>query len=173
MKDLLPAIAECGKIDDVAAMLRPPILLPLDTPVLDVIKRFRAGHTHLALGVEDSGRVAGFFTLEDIVEVIVGHIEDEQAPGAAGLAPAAADGELTISGGTPIYRPERLLERHIDAPADVNSIGGLIIHRLERLPIEGETLAFDGFELTVRTMRRARPQVIVVHPKTVLPEEAP
>jgi CBS domain containing-hemolysin-like protein len=162
MKDLLPAIAECGKIDDIAAMLRPPILLPLDTPVLDVIKRFRAGHTHLALGVEDSGRVAGFFTLED-----------EQAPGAAGLAPAAADGELTISGGTPIYRPERLLERHIDAPADVNSIGGLIIHRLERLPIEGETLAFDGFELTVRTMRRARPQVIVVHPKTVLPEEAP
>ena len=139
--------------------------------MLDVLKRFRAGHTHLALGVEDSGRVAGFFTLEDIVEVIVGDIEDEQVPHAAGPLPVAAAGELTISGGTPIYRLERLLERDIAAPADVNSVGGLIIHRLERLPIEGETLVFDGFDLTVRTMQGARAQTIVVHPKTAVPEE--
>ena len=171
MKDLLPAIAEHGTVEDIAAMLRPPILLPLHTPVLDVLKRFRAGHTHLALGVEDSGRVAGFFTLEDIVEVIVGDIEDEQIPHAADLLPVAAAGEFTISGGTPIYRLERLLERDIAAPADVNSVGGLIIHRLERLPIEGETLVFDGFDLTVRTMQGARAQTIVVHPKTAVPEE--
>ena len=171
MKDLLPAIAEHGVIEDIAAMLRPPILLPLHAPVLDVLKRFRAGHTHLALGVEDSGRVAGFFTLEDIVEVIVGDIEDDPERNRGEKAVATDVDEFTISGGTPIYRLERLLDRDIDAPADVNSVGGLIIHRLERLPVEGETLAFDGFSLTVRTMQGARAQVIVVDANPVVPEE--
>lgn len=175
MKDLLHAMAEHPDVEDMHALLRPPILLPLHTPVLDVLKRFRAGDTHLALGVEDSGRVAGFFTLEDILEVLVGEIEDEgdaedesEEPGVAGAA-----GELTISGGTPIYRLERLLDREIDAPADVNSVGGLLIHRLERLPVEGETLAFDGFDLTVRTMQGARAKTIVVHPHETSSEAIP
>ena len=171
MKDLLHVIAGGGAVGDLVALLRPPILLPLYTPVLDVLKRFRAGHTHLALGIEESGRVAGFFSLEDVLEVVVGDIEDEHVRGGAGSARVAADGSFTISGGTPIYRLERLLERDIDAPADVNSVGGLIIHRLERLPVEGETLAFDGFDLTVRTMQGARAKVITVCPKTALPKE--
>jgi CBS domain containing-hemolysin-like protein len=170
VKDLLHAIAERGEIGDIVPLLRPPILLPLHTPVLDVLKRFRAGDTHLALGVEDSGRVAGFFTLEDILEVLVGDIEDEHAR-AGGTVASAPGAEFTISGGTPIYRLERLLERDIEAPADVNSVGGLIIHRLERLPVEGETLSFDGFDLTVRTMQGARAQTIAVRLKTDTPEE--
>lgn len=170
MKDLLHAMAVHGAVDDMKPLLRPPILLPLHTPVLDVLKRFRAGDTHLALGVEESGRVAGFFTLEDILEVLVGDIEDEHARVSA-VSRSGPEGELTISGGTPIYRLERLLERDIDAPADVNSVGGLIIHRLERLPVEGETLSFDGFDLTVRTMQGARAKTIVVHPHTPSSEE--
>jgi CBS domain containing-hemolysin-like protein len=171
VKDLLHAIAEHGEIGDVVALLRPPILLPLATPVLDVLKRFRAGDTHLALGVEDSGRVAGFFTLEDILEVLVGDIEDEHARASGTLTADKSGTDIRISGGTPIYRLERLLDRDIDAPADVNSVGGLIIHRLERLPIEGETLAFDGFDLTVRTMQGARAETIIVRLNTETAEE--
>lgn len=173
MKDLLHAMAGEHATDAPVALLRPPILLALHTPVLDVLRRFRAGDTHLALGIEDSGRVVGFFTLEDILEVIVGDIEDEHARAGGVCARPDASSEFTISGGTPIYRLERLLERDIDAPADVNSVGGLIIHRLERLPTEGETLAFDGFDLTVRTMQGARAQVIVVHLTSDRREEIP
>ena len=79
--------------------------------------------------------------------------------------------DFTITGGTPIYKLERLLERDIDAPADVNSVGGLIIHRLERLPAEGETLSFDGFDLVVRSMQGARAKSILVHPKNT-PKES-
>jgi len=164
MKDLLHAIARDPAFSDIPSLLRPPILLPLHTPLLAVLRRFRAGDTHLALGVEESGRVAGFFTLEDILEVLVGDIEDEHARHPSGFAARTKGGDFTIPGGTPIYRLERLLERDIDAPADVNSVGGLIIHRLERLPVEGETLAFDGFELTVRAMQGARAKTILVHP---------
>ena len=165
MKDLLHAIAQDPDFADIESLLRPPILLPLHALLLDVLKRFRAGDTHLALGIEESGRVAGFFTLEDILEVLVGDIEDEHARHPGAVAQRGKGGDFTISGGTPIYRLERLLERDIDAPADVNSVGGLIIHRLERLPVEGETLAFDGFQLTVRTMQGARAKTILVHPE--------
>lgn len=165
MKDLLHAMSGHGSAADPTSLLRPPILLPLHTPVLDVLKRFRAGDTHLALGIEESGRVAGFFTLEDILEVLVGDIEDEHARAVGAPARVAPGADFTITGGTPIYKLERLLERDIDAPADINSVGGLIIHRLERLPAEGETLSFDGFDLTVRSMQGARAKTILVHPK--------
>jgi CBS domain containing-hemolysin-like protein len=165
MKDLLHAMSGHGGTTDPHSLLRPPILLPLHTPVLDVLKRFRAGDTHLALGIEESGRVAGFFTLEDILEVLVGDIEDEHARAVGAPARVAPGADFTITGGTPIYKLERLLERDIEAPADVNSVGGLIIHRLERLPAEGETLSFDGFDLVVRSMQGARAKSILVHPK--------
>ena len=166
MKDLLHAMSGHGSTTDPDSLLRPPILLPLHTPVLDVLKRFRAGDTHLALGIEESGRVAGFFTLEDILEVLVGDIEDEHARAVGAPARVAPGADFTITGGTPIYKLERLLERDIEAPADVNSVGGLIIHRLERLPAEGETLSFDGFDLVVRSMQGARAKSILVHPKS-------
>ncbi|MCC6596762.1 MAG: HlyC/CorC family transporter [Rhodanobacteraceae bacterium] len=164
MKDLLQAMAQGGDGGDLTALLRRPILLPLNAPLLDVLKRFRAGDTHLALGVEESGRVAGYFTLEDVLEVLVGDIEDEYVRTRGGNAARKPGGDFTVSGGTPIYRLERLLDHDIDAPSAVNSVGGLIVHRLERLPDVGETLAFEGFDLTVQAMRGPRIQNVLVHP---------
>lgn len=165
VKDLLLAIADKGVVADIPALLRPAIVVPLDTPVLEVLRRFRGGNTHLSLVTEESGRVVGFFTLEDIVEVLVGDIADDHRKNAAvGVPQRASDGSFTIPGSMPIYRLERMLDRDIDAPDEVNSVGGLIIDRLERLPSEGETLAFDGFSLTVRTMKGAKAQAITVRP---------
>ena len=173
VKDVLLAAIDGGKAIDLRALLRPGIIVALDTPLLDVLKRFRAGNTHMALVTEESGRVVGFFTLEDLVEVIVGDIEDDHRRTPASAFAAAADGSFTIPGSLPIYRLERLLQREIDAPDEVNSVGGLIIHRLERLPAEGESLAFDGFTLAVRAMSGAKAQAITVIPDTVPhPDEA-
>lgn len=163
-KDLLHRVAAGDIATDFTPLLRPAIVEPLDTPVLDVLKRFKKGQTHMALGQEESGRIVGFFTMEDVVEVIVGDIQDELRRNKPASPQRASDGSFTLSGGTPIYRLERLLELDIDAPEDINSIGGLIIHRLERLPIEGERLAFDGFDLVVSSMQGARAQTIAVHP---------
>lgn len=173
VKDLLLAVAEKGVVDDIPAMLRPAIVVPIDTPVLDMLRRFRTGNTHFALVTEESGRVVGYFTLSDVVQVIVGDIEDEHRAegGSLQLAP---DGSFTIPGSMPIYRLERLLDREIDAPDEVNSVGGMIVHRLERLPTEGESLIFDGFTLTVRAMQGAKAQEITVTPdQPVLPDSEP
>lgn len=171
MKDVLHAIAEGKAAPDPVQLLRAPIVVPLDTPLLDVLKRFRTGATHLALGAEESGRIAGFFTLEDVLEVVVGDIEDEHARGTA-KRQVNPDGSFSVPGGTPIYRIERALDRTIDAPADVNSIGGLIIHKLERLPAEGEALACDGFELVVQAMQGPRIQSVLVRPHPATPKES-
>ncbi len=165
VKDLLLAVAERGVVEDIPALLRPAIVVPLDTPVLDMLHRFRTGNTHFALVTEESGRVVGFFTLADVVQVIVGDIDDEHRRPPGNSPQRGADGSLTIPGSMPIYRLERLLDREIDAPDEVNSVGGLIVHRLERLPAEGESLSFDGFTLIVRTMKGAKAQAITVIPE--------
>jgi CBS domain containing-hemolysin-like protein len=164
VKDLLLAIAEKGEISDMVALLRPAIIVPLDTPILDMLRRFRTGRTQFALVTEESGRVVGFFTLFDVVQIIVGDIEDEHRNSRIDSPQRAADGSMTIPGSMPIYRLERLLDLEIDSPDEVNSVGGLIVHRLERLPAEGESLRFDGFSLTVRTMQGAKAQAITVKP---------
>ena len=164
VKDLLLAMAEDDTIEDMVSLLRPAIVVPLDTPVLEMLRRFRTGRTQFALVTEENGRVVGFFTLFDVVQIIVGDIEDEHRSSTGQAPQRAADGSLTIPGSMPIYRLERLLDLEIEAPDEVNSVGGLIVHRLERLPAEGETLLFDGFSLTVRTMKGARAQAITVKP---------
>ena len=164
VKDLLLAMAEKGTIGDMTTLLRPAIVVPLDTPVLEMLRRFRTGRTQFALVTEDSGRVVGFFTLFDVVQIVVGDIEDEHRSTPGHATQRAPDGSFTIPGSLPIYRLERLLDLDIESPDEVNSVGGLIVHRLERLPAEGETLDFEGFSLTVRTMKGARAQAIAVKP---------
>src|SRR5690606_4519954 len=90
VKDLLLAVAEKGIVEDIPALLRPAIVVPIDTPILDMLRRFRTGNTHFALVTEESGRVVGYFTLSDVVQVIVGDIEDEhRAGGSNGLQPTS------------------------------------------------------------------------------------
>jgi CBS domain containing-hemolysin-like protein len=164
VKDLLLAMAEKGEIENMATLLRPAVVVPLDTPILEMLRRFRTGRTQFALVTDDSGRVVGFFTLFDVVQIVVGDIEDEHRSTPGHAPQRGPDGSLTIPGSMPIYRLERLLDLDIDSPDEVNSVGGLIVHRLERLPAEGESLDFDGFSLTVRTMKGARAQAITVKP---------
>ncbi|MEO7199242.1 MAG: hemolysin family protein [Dokdonella sp.] len=164
VKDLLHSAVERGTVEDIPSLLRPAIILQLDAPVLDALRNFRRGDTHMALVTDESARVVGFFTLEDVIEVVVGDIEDEHRRSGTNSPQRAPDGSFTISGSMPIYRLERLLDRDIAAPQDVNSVGGLITHRLERLPAEGESLVFEGFSLTVRAMNGARAQAITVKP---------
>lgn len=164
-KDLLQAIAGGKRIGDVRPLLRPAIVTALDTPIFDVLRQFKGGQSSIALGREDSGCIAGFLTLSDIVQVIIGDVRDEMRRHAGDGIQRAADGSFTIHGGIPIYRLERLLDREIAAPDDINSVGGLITSRLERLPQEGDTLLFpEGFTLVVRTVEGPRATAISVLP---------
>lgn len=162
MKDLLVELARGNPRPDPLPLLRPANLIALETPVPQVLERFRTGTTHLALCVDEHGRILGYFTLEDLLEVVVGDIEDEH-PHAVGDAPTrGADGSVLVAGSTSIFRLERLLGRDLAAPAHVNSVGGLILHQLQRLPEEGEAQDIDGYRFTVRRMAGHRIQAVTV-----------
>ncbi|NEL40820.1 MAG: CBS domain-containing protein, partial [Xanthomonas perforans] len=143
-KDLLVAMARSQDLDDLRPLLRPPTLLTLETPIPSALEQFRTGTTHLALCVEEEGRILGFFTLEDLLEVVVGEIEDEHRHVVRDAPIRSQDGSLLVAGSTSIFRLERLLGQDLSAPDHVNSVGGLIVHQLQRLPEEGETLELDG-----------------------------
>ncbi|KAB7763420.1 hemolysin family protein [Xanthomonas maliensis] len=163
-KDLLVAMADGQPPTELRPLLRPATLLTLEAPIPSALEQFRSGATHLALCVEEHGRILGFFTLEDLLEVVVGEIEDEHRHVVRDAPVRSQDGSLLVAGSTSIFRLERLLGQDLSAPDHVNSVGGLIVHQLRRLPTEGETLRLDGHALTVRRMAGHRIQAVTVRP---------
>ncbi|NIJ72816.1 hemolysin family protein [Xanthomonas sp. F4] len=162
MKDLLVEIAGGRRSDDLRLLLRPANLIALETPVPLVLERFRTGATHMALCVDEHGRILGYFTLEDLLEVVVGDIEDEHPHVVKDAPTRGADGSVLVAGSTSIFRLERLLGRDLRAPEHLNSVGGLIVHQLQRLPEEGEQLQIDGHLFTVKRMAGHRIQAVTV-----------
>lgn len=162
MKDVLVELARGNARPDLPTLLRPATLIALETPVPQVLEQFRTGATHLALCVDEHGRILGYFTLEDLLEVVVGDIEDEHPHVTKDAPLRAADGSVLVAGSTSIFRLERLLGHDLAAPAHVNSVGGLILHQLQRLPEEGESLLIDGHRFTVRRMAGHRIQMVTV-----------
>ena len=147
---------------NVRALLRPAMFVPESKGLNDLLREFRRNHNHLAIVVDEFGRTAGLTTIEDILEQIVGEIEDEfdSEPGEDGDIFALADGTWRVAGDTP---PERICEHFetalhdADAGRDLHpefdTIGGLIAHILGHVPVRGERCRMGGLEFKVLHMR--------------------
>jgi magnesium and cobalt exporter, CNNM family len=127
------------RVSDVA---RTPVLVPASLPLPTVLDRLRAADDEFAVVVDEYGGLAGVITVEDIAEELVGEITDEHDPaGADGLA--AGDGEWTVPGTLSVEEVERLLDADLPE-GGYQTIGGLVIDELQRLPEPG-----DGIRLTL------------------------
>jgi CBS domain containing-hemolysin-like protein len=126
---------ETLRVTDVA---RTPVLVPASLPLPAVLDRLRAADDEFAVVVDEYGGLAGVVTVEDIAEELVGEISDEHDPaGADGLA--GGDGKWTVPGTLSIEEVERLLDA--DLPdGGYQTIGGLVIHELQRLPETGDSV---------------------------------
>ena len=159
-KDLLKLQRAPGL--NVRALLRPAMFVPESKGLNDLLREFRRNHNHLAIVVDEFGRTAGLITIEDVLEQIVGEIEDEfdSEPGEEGDIFALADGSWRVAGDTP---PERICEHFetalhdADAGRDLHpefdTIGGLIAHTLGHVPVRGERCRMGGLEFKVLHMR--------------------
>jgi CBS domain containing-hemolysin-like protein len=123
------------RVVDVA---RTPVLVPASLPLHTVLDRLRAADDEFAVVVDEYGGLAGVITVEDIAEELVGEITDEHDPaGADGLA--EGDGEWTVPGTLSVEEVERLLDA--DLPdGGYQTIGGLVIDVLQRLPEPGDAV---------------------------------
>ena len=147
-KDLLKLQRSPGL--SLRALLRPAIFVPESKGLNDLLREFRANRNHLAVVIDEFGRVAGLITIEDVLEQIVGEIEDEfDVEEAEGDIFALADGTWRVSGDTPV---ERVVESFGIELADegFETIGGLVSHAMGRVPRRGEHHELQGLDFMVQ-----------------------
>jgi magnesium and cobalt transporter len=133
-------------------MLRPASVIPESKRLNALLKEFRQSHNHMAIVVDEYGGVAGLLTIEDVLEEIVGEIDDEHDHEAAAFI--RADGDRN---GKPSFAV-RALTRVEDfneffecalSDEEYDTVGGLVMHELGRLPRRGEKVELEGFEFVI------------------------
>ncbi|WCE04646.1 transporter associated domain-containing protein [Pseudoxanthomonas sp. JBR18] len=148
-KDLLRGVVDKGP-QSVRELLRPAVLIPESKKLNVLLKEFRLSRNHMAIVVDEYGGVAGLVTIEDVLEQIVGEIDDEhdEAEDEASLIAAQADGQYVVDALTPI---EDFNERFgADFPDDeYDTVGGLVTDAIGHLPETGEELTLGRFEFRV------------------------
>ncbi|MBV2131918.1 hemolysin family protein [Pseudomonas sp. MAP12] len=154
IKDLLLALAGAerpAEAFDLRPLLRPLERVSRHMPLGRLLEQFRQGGAHFALVEEADGKVVGFLTMEDVLEVLVGDIQDEHRKTERGLL-AYQPGKLLVRGDTPLFKIERLLEVDLDE-VEADTLAGLIYDTLKRLPAEDETLETHGLRIIVKKMK--------------------
>jgi magnesium and cobalt transporter len=159
-KDLLRYYS--GKELNVRDMLRPAVFIPESKRLNVLLREFRVSRNHMAIVVDEYGGVAGLVTIEDVLEQIVGDIEDEYD------FDEAADNILLDQAGR--YRVKAQTEIADFNAAfganfsdeDYDTVGGLVIHHLGRLPKRGETVLLDGLRIQVLRADSRRVHTLLV-----------
>ena len=150
-KDLLRFF---GSDDDVQVrkLLRPAAVIPESKRLNALLKEFRASHNHMAIVVDEYGGVAGLLTIEDVLEEIVGEIEDEHDEDEAEFIRPDGDRNgkpsFAVRALTRVEDFNEYFECGLD-DEEYDTIGGLVMHELGRLPRRGEKVHFGGFEFAV------------------------
>ncbi len=138
---------------NIRALLRPPVFVPETKGLNDLLREFRGNRNHLAIVIDEFGRMAGLLTIEDVLEEIVGEIEDEfDIVEDEGDIFGLADKTYRVSGDTAIERVNdafkvTLLESDSDNQFD--TIGGLVAHEMGHVPKRGERTVLNGLSFTV------------------------
>ena len=138
---------------NIRALVRPAVFVPESKNLNDLLREFRANRNHLAIVIDEFGRVAGLVTIEDVLEEIVGEIEDEfDIPEDEGDIFALADNSYRVAGDASIEHVSEEFEttlQHDDADEHFDTIGGLIAHEMGHVPKRGEQIHLGGLEFTV------------------------
>jgi Mg2+/Co2+ transporter CorB len=157
-KDLLGAVISTrGGVDkvDIAALVREPWFIPDTTKLKDQLNAFLKRKSHFALVVDEYGALQGLVTLEDILEEIVGDIEDEYDVAVEGLR-RQPDGSVHVDGGVTIRDLNRAMDW--DLPDDeAVTVAGLVIHEAQTIPEVGQMFIFHRHRFQV--LRRQRNQI--------------
>ncbi|SFP95320.1 Hemolysin, contains CBS domains [Geopseudomonas sagittaria] len=160
IKDLLLALAAGGQpasAFDLRALLRPIERVARHMPLGRLLEQFRQGGAHFALVEEADGKVVGFLTMEDVLEVLVGDIQDEHRKTERGLL-AYQPGKLLVRGDTPLFKIERLLGVEL-GEVEADTLAGLVYDTLKRLPTEDESLETHGLRIIVKKMKG--PKIVI------------
>ncbi len=148
-----------GPEASIEAAVRPVPIVPETKPLDDLLADLQRNRSTMAVVVDEYGRVAGIVTVEDIVEEVVGEIDDETDP-AGGEVRRLANGDWFVRGHVAITD---LADYGLDLPVDTdayNSIGGYVFAELGRLPKRGDTVTSNGYQIRVESVRENRIEAV-------------
>lgn len=162
-KDLLPLLLDQARVFDFKTALRPATFVPESKRLNVLLREFRSTHSHMAIVVDEYGGVAGLVTIEDVLEQIVGEIEDEHDVEEESFIKSLPNGDFVVKALTPIETLNETLEtRFADAEAD--TAGGLVMNRLGHLPKRNEETVIDDFRFRVLNADGRRIHLLRVTP---------
>jgi magnesium and cobalt transporter len=171
-KDLLRIPASTGERFDIREYMRPAVFVPESKRLNVLLKEFRRIRNHMAIVVDEYGGVAGLVTIEDVIEQIVGDIDDEFDVEDDQNIRRDAARQFTVRGVTRIHEFNDYFGARLSEEEGVDTIAGLIMKQLGRLPRRGETASIDGFEFRVMRVDRRRIDALrLTAPRDVLPQE--
>jgi CBS domain containing-hemolysin-like protein len=148
-----------GPEAEIAPAIRDAVIVPETRPLDDLLHDLQVQRTSLSVVVDEYGRTVGIVTVEDILEEVVGEIEDETDPRASALR-RLASGEWFVRGHVSLGD---LSDAGIELPVDTdayNSVGGYVFGELGRLPKRGDTITANGYTIRVESVRENRIEAV-------------
>ena len=155
-KDLLPFFSS-GNIEDfeLSKNIRPAILIPESKKLNILLDELRAGRNHMAIVLDEYGGITGLVTIEDVLEEIVGEIEDETDEDSGTLIKEIAKDEYLVSALTPIDIFNEKFGSSL-SDKDLDTVGGIVMHHFARFPKPNDAINIDNLRFVINSIERRR-----------------
>jgi putative hemolysin len=143
-KDLLGRLV-AGEALDLTAIMLPPVFVPEGKKVNDLLKEMQRSRNQMALVVDEYGGLSGLVTTEDLIEELVGEIQDEHDTSEAGAFERLPDGALLVDGFLSVFDMAEVIKVKLEDDLPYDTVAGLILHELGRFPTRGESIQWHGY----------------------------
>jgi len=170
-KDLLRLAAQDDTQFDIKEFMRPAVFVPESKRLNVLLREFRRARVHMAIVADEYGGVAGLVTIEDVIEQIVGDIDDEHDVDEDVNIRKDGDRQYVLRGQTPIDEFNEYFGTEL-SDEEFDTVAGLVMKQLGRLPRRGETLQLADYELKVMRFDRRRIDTMrLTAPRDIVPPE--
>ncbi|MBW4057211.1 MAG: HlyC/CorC family transporter [Proteobacteria bacterium] len=170
-KDLLKQWGTDEKSLSVREFMRPPYFIPESKNLEQLLQEFKRKRIHLAIVIDEYGGTSGLITIEDLLEEIVGDIQDEHDREES-LLTANPDGSITADGRLPVEELEEYFDLEIERD-NFDSVGGLVFHLIGKIPAIGDTIDGAGLRLTILDADLRRVKKVGISLISKVPAEEP
>ena len=155
-KELLPFISTKNLNEfQLSRLIRPAVFVPESKKLNNLLDELKAGKNHMAVVLDEYGDVTGIVTIEDVLEEIVGEIEDEHDKDSGTLIKEIAEGEYLVSALTPIDVFNEQFNSSL-SDKDFDTLGGIVMHHFARFPKPNDAINIEGLRFVINSLERRR-----------------
>ncbi|GIR88371.1 MAG: ion transporter [Gammaproteobacteria bacterium] len=151
-KELLPFISSKNLNEfQLSRLIRPAVFVPESKKLNNLLDELKAGKNHMAVVLDEYGDITGIVTIEDVLEEIVGEIEDEHDKDSGTLIKEIAEGEFLVSALTPIDVFNEQFNSSL-SDKDFDTLGGIVMHHFARFPKPNDAINIEGLRFVINSL---------------------